>query len=156
MVLCGFRKGSLKDRGMVVNTQHTLSLIKLQVALVCALANIKKPLMEADFRNDNYKKKNVQQQRKLTQIESIHNPLLLDYISLFSPFAKSSFPRRRELTPDENLGISFCFPFFSKESLFLAMLAKYWITFFVFSVLPAPDSPLASQSEGESQENVRR
>lgn len=57
MVLRGFRKGSFKDRGMVVNTQHTLSLIKLQVALVCALANIKKPLMEADFRNDNYKKK---------------------------------------------------------------------------------------------------
>lgn len=58
-------KGRLRT-GMVVNTQHTLSLIKLQVALVCALANIKKPLMEADFRNDNYKKKNVQQQRKLT------------------------------------------------------------------------------------------
>jgi hypothetical protein len=24
----------------------------------------------------------------------------------------------------------------------LAMAARYWITFFVFSVLPAPDSPL--------------
>lgn len=46
----------------------------------------------------------------------------------------------RELTPpEENLTCSLFFP---KVSVLRAMLAKYWITFLVFSVFPAPDSPL--------------
>ena len=33
-----------------------------------------------------------------------------------------------------------------------AMAARYWMTFFVFSVFPAPDSPLSScQSESRTQ-----
>lgn len=31
-----------------------------------------------------------------------------------------------------------------------AMAARYWMTFFVFSVLPAPDSPLRRQRRTES------
>lgn len=30
------------------------------------------------------------------------------------------------------------------------ILAKYWMTFFVFSVLPAPDSPLQVENESST------
>ena len=35
----------------------------------------------------------------------------------------------------------------------VAMAARYWITFFVFSVLPAPDSPLTIKRKGVSSFN---
>jgi hypothetical protein len=40
-----------------------------------------------------------------------------------------------------------CFCGLPWENSVAATAAKYWITFLVFSVLPAPDSPLCTQSQ---------
>ena len=60
-----------------------------------------------------------------------------------------------EGTHRQNLSTFFLLALSSVDSSFFcdaaATRAKYWITFFVFSVLPAPDSPLRRDNHIESE-----
>lgn len=59
-----------------------------------------------------------------------------------------SGPLYRGFNREQIIDLSSIFTFPSAGAFpVLPMLAKYWMTFFVFSVLPAPDSPLEVKEE---------